>query len=59
MADDCPDPESLAAYIDAGTTPEETKLIGSHLNRSDRCAELVAGVIATKIAIPDPAPNLE
>ena len=59
MADDCPDPESLAAYIEGVATVEETKLIAPHLSGCDRCTELVTWVIASKIAIPDPAPKRE
>ena len=54
MAEGCPSEELLAAYIDGVATPKEIELVDAHLNGCHQCLELVAAVILSRIAIPDP-----
>ena len=54
LANQCPDIELLAAYIDENVSVEERRLVDAHLVDCERCLEVVAFVIASKVAIPDP-----
>ena len=56
MAEPCPDIELLAVYADECATQKEQRLIESHLVDCERCMDVVAFVIATKLAIPNPVP---
>lgn len=57
MADSCPHTELLAAYVDENVTQEERTLIDAHLVDCERCLDLVAFVIASKVATPDLDPS--
>jgi hypothetical protein len=46
----------LAAYVDENVTEKERRLIDAHLVDCERCLDVVAFVIASKVAIPDPMP---
>jgi predicted anti-sigma-YlaC factor YlaD len=54
MAERCPDTELLAAYIDNNVTIEEQVSVDAHLAQCGDCFLLVASVLASKIAVPDP-----
>jgi anti-sigma factor RsiW len=56
LVDSCPDTELLAAYVDENVTEKERRLIDAHLVDCERCLDVVAFVIASKVAIPDPMP---
>ena len=56
MLDPCPDTELLAAYVDENVTEKERRHIDAHLVDCERCLDVVAFVIASKVAIPDSVP---
>lgn len=57
LANSCPQTELLAAYVDENVTQEERMLIDAHLVDCERCLDVVAFAIASKVAIPDPVPT--
>ena len=44
-ADACPDPEQLAAYIDAGLPPDERTLVERHLVTCPDCRDIIGGSV--------------
>ena len=53
----CPDIGLLAAYVDENVTADEQRLVDAHLSDCERCLDLVACVIASKIVVPDSDPS--
>jgi putative zinc finger protein len=56
MADECPSPELLCAFIDSNVTPEEQLFIENHLVRCDACLNIASSVIKSIRGVPDPIP---
>jgi predicted anti-sigma-YlaC factor YlaD len=54
MAERCPDTELLAACIENNVTTEEQVRVDAHLAQCGDCFQVVASVLASKIALPDP-----
>ena len=54
VGDVCPQSRELAAYIDQGLTAMKRSEIESHLLHCRRCREVIAFVLESQSAVPDP-----
>ena len=54
MAGPCPEDGLLGAYIENNLLPEEKRQIEAHLVECRLCRELIAAVITSMAAVPDP-----
>ncbi|HJQ24946.1 MAG TPA: zf-HC2 domain-containing protein [Blastocatellia bacterium] len=54
MAEQCPNEESLAAYVDHALSPEERARIEAHLADCTTCRMVVALVAQSQVEVPDP-----
>jgi hypothetical protein len=52
----CPDDLTLAAYIDAGLSPEETVLVEQHISHCPDCSLSVHAIREALSAPPEPVP---
>jgi anti-sigma factor RsiW len=51
---ECPDENLLAAYADHCLTPEEQRQVERHLSECRACRQVIALVVKSKGAVPDP-----
>lgn len=54
MEEMCPTDEELAAYIDGSLSLPDKEKMEHHLIRCKKCRHVVAVVIKSKAAVPDP-----
>ena len=57
VGDVCPQSQELAAYIDRGLSATKRSEIESHLLHCRRCREVIAFVLESQSAVPDPTPR--
>src|SRR5690606_22888822 len=53
----CPDPELLAAYLDAGLDPAAREAVVHHLAECDRCRRLLAEIVRVQDDVPAMRPE--
>ncbi|PYT05399.1 MAG: hypothetical protein DMF60_12110 [Acidobacteria bacterium] len=57
LQDQCPDLETLAAYLDHKLTFDENQLVESHLLRCSLCRQTASEAVKTETKPPAPTPH--
>jgi anti-sigma factor RsiW len=51
----CLEAELIAAYLYGNTTPKERTLVRRHIAECDVCRKLIAAIVKSESAMPDPS----
>jgi eukaryotic-like serine/threonine-protein kinase len=53
MKDDCPEPETIAAYLDGNASPEEKAFIERHIANCRECRMTIALAVRSERDVPE------